>query len=87
MRSDFGAGLRSFIFEPVNTTTMQLIATRVTESLVDWEPRIDVIDVNVTTDNVLPNKLLIEIDYRVRATNTLHNLVYPFYVIPAEESA
>ena len=30
-------------------------------------------------------RLVIDIGYRVRVTNTLRNLVYPFYVIPAEE--
>jgi hypothetical protein len=30
-------------------------------------------------------QLLIHIGYRVRATNHERNLVYPFYVIPAEE--
>lgn len=80
MRPDFGAGLRSFVFEPVDTTTMALLQTRVRESLVDWEPRIDVVDVAVTTDEVQRNRLLIDLRYRIRATNTLHNLVYPFYL-------
>ena len=31
--------------------------------------------------------LLITIHYRIRATNESHNLVYPFYLIPAEELA
>ena len=30
-------------------------------------------------------KLLVSITYRLRATSSLYNLVYPFYVIPAEE--
>ena len=30
-------------------------------------------------------ELLINIGYRLRATNDVRNLVYPFYVIPAEE--
>lgn len=80
MRPDFGAGLNTFVFEPVNTTTMALVKTRVQEALVDWEPRIDVEEVNVTTDPAERNKLLIGVIYRVRATNTLHNLVYPFYL-------
>jgi hypothetical protein len=29
--------------------------------------------------------LLVRIGYRVRATNTERNLVYPFYIIPREE--
>ncbi len=28
--------------------------------------------------------LLIDITYQLRATNDVRNLVYPFYVIPAE---
>jgi len=80
MRPDFGAGLNEFIFESINTTTMALIETRVREALITWEPRIDVVDVTVTSDTSERNKLLIDLTYRVRATNTQHNLVYPFYL-------
>jgi phage baseplate assembly protein W len=80
MRPDFGAGLNRFVFEPLNTTTMALIQKRVEEALIDWEPRIDVIEVKVTMDQNEQNKLWIDMSYRVRATNTLHNLVYPFYL-------
>jgi len=80
MRPDFGAGLNEFIFANVNTTTMALIETRVREALITWEPRIDVQQVTVTADRSERNKLLIDLTYRVRATNTLHNLVYPFYL-------
>jgi len=80
MRPDFGAGLNAFVFEPVNTTTMQLVKTRVQEALIDWEPRIDVAGVTVTTDEVQRNLLLIDVAYRVRATNSQRNLVYPFYL-------
>jgi len=80
MRPDFGAGLNSFVFEPVSQMTMQRLRARVEEALIDWEPRIDVLAVSVTTDPVLRNRLLVDISYRVRATNAVHNLVYPFYL-------
>jgi phage baseplate assembly protein W len=80
MRPDFGAGLGAFVFEPVNPTTMARLQSRVQEALVAWEPRIDVEAVTVTTDAVERNRLLIDVGYRVRATNTRHNLVYPFYL-------
>lgn len=79
MRPTFGAGLRDFVFEPVNTTTMALIQTRVQGSLVDWEPRIDVQSVVVTVTGEL-NVLNVDIAYFVRATNTAANLVYPFFL-------
>ena len=80
MRPDFGAGLNQFVFEPVNTTTMALVENRVRESLIAWEARIDILEVEVTADKGERNKLLIDLTYRVRATNSLHNLVYPFYL-------
>jgi phage baseplate assembly protein W len=80
MRPDFGAGLNRFVFEPVSPTTMTQMRTRVHEALVDWEARIDVENVNVFTDGNERNRLNIEVHYRVRATNTLFNLVYPFYL-------
>jgi phage baseplate assembly protein W len=80
MRPDFGAGLRSFVFGPISQTIMQKIKSRVQDALITWEPRIDVQQVNVKVDASERSKLLIDINYRVRATNTLHNLVYPFYL-------
>jgi hypothetical protein len=80
MRPDFGAGLRSFVFGPINTTTLQRVQARVQDALVKWEARIDVVQVKVTLDVNQRSTLLIDITYRVRATNTLTNLVYPFYL-------
>ena len=80
MRPDFGAGLSEFVFEPINIATMEALKTRVQEALVDWEPRIDVEEVRVTADDTEANKLLADVKYRVRATNTHANLVYPFYL-------
>lgn len=80
MRPDFGAGLSQFVFEPVNPTTIEAVRRRVQDALIDWEPRIDVLNVKVTTDAVERNLLLIEVAYTVRATNSRQNLVYPFYL-------
>lgn len=80
MRPDFGAGLQDFVFEPISTTTLALIRNRVQAALVDWEPRIDVEDVSITPNQTQRSRLTLDIRYRVRATNTLTNLVYPFYL-------
>ena len=80
MRPDFGAGLNKFVFEPINSTTIEQLRSRVEESLIAWEPRIDVKEVTVQPDRAERNRLLIDVQYRVRATNTVRNLVYPFYL-------
>jgi hypothetical protein len=86
MRPDFGAGLNRFVFEPITATTTHAIETRVSEALIDWEARIDVLEVTVTADRSTRNQLLITIRYRIRATNTLHNLVYPFYLLEGDRA-
>jgi phage baseplate assembly protein W len=83
MRPDFGAGLNALVFEPLNPTTIALTKKRVNDALTIWEPRIDNITIQVTPD---PGRslLLIDIDYRVRVTNTFYNLVYPFYLMESK---
>ena len=84
MRPDFGAGLNELVFEPINTTTMTLVRHRVEQALILWEPRIDNITVNVEAER--PNgRLMINIGYRVRTTNTFYNLVYPFYLMEGRQ--
>jgi phage baseplate assembly protein W len=80
MRPDFGAGMNAMVFEPMSVATVEAVKVRVREALVDWEPRIDVEAVNASVDNAEPNRLLVDVTYRVRATNTRTNLVYPFYL-------
>lgn len=83
MRPDFGAGLQTLVFEPLSMTTIALVRHRVEEALITWEPRIDNVTVEVTAD--LPQgRLVIDVRYRVRATNTFYNLVYPFYLLEGE---
>jgi uncharacterized protein len=86
MRPDFGAGLRDFVFESIDATTMHRVQTRVQEALIDWEPRIDVVKIEVTMDPVTRSALLIHLTYRVRASNSLTNLVYPFYLSEGEQA-
>ena len=80
MRPEFGAGLDDFLFEPVDVGTVERVRQRVEEALVDFEPRIDVLGVEVRAAGAVRARLDVHLDYRIRATNTLHNLVYPFYL-------
>jgi phage baseplate assembly protein W len=86
MRPDFGAGLRALVFEPMTTTTMALVKHRVEEALIRWEPRIDVVEVRVRVQTGAESAVLVDVEYRVRATNTFYNLVYPFYLLEGREA-
>ena len=80
MRPEFGCGIHDYVFAPNNTSTKGAIAHQVQEALVRWEPRIDLVDVRVDDDPGQANLLLVHIDYRIRANNAVHNLVYPFFI-------
>lgn len=86
MRPEFGAGLKALVFEPVNTITIGLVKHRVESALKTWEPRVELETVKVTTDPAERNKLLIEIIYRIKVSNSRHNLVYPFYLHEGDSS-
>ena len=80
MRPEFGCGIHDLVFSLNNVATAGRVAEEVHDALVRWEPRIDVIDVAATTADDQPETLMIGISYRVRATNNVFNLVYPFYL-------
>jgi uncharacterized protein len=79
MRPDFGCGIYDMVFELNSAATAGKVAQAVRDALLLGEPRIVVRDVQVESrDN--GEVLLISIDYEVRATNNVFNLVYPFYL-------
>jgi uncharacterized protein len=80
MRPDFGAGLQTLVFSPITAATAALIQHEVSDALTRFEPRIDVLDVQVTADPNQSGLLLIDLQYRVRRTDTTFNLVYPFFL-------
>jgi len=80
MRPDFGCDLNRLAFAPNNNSTAGLAIYYVREALVKWEPRIELQAVDAEPDPGADDTLLIRIDYRVVATNTVSNLVYPYYL-------
>jgi uncharacterized protein len=79
MRPDFGCDIFKYTFCSMNTLNINLIESTVLEALIKWEPRIEVISVKAKPESG-EGKLMITIDYQVRANNTRFNLVYPFYL-------
>lgn len=80
MRPDFGCGIHDLVFAVHSGETLGRVASEVRQALILWEPRIDLLDVSADIDAAEPTRLLIQIEYQVRATNNRFNLVYPFYV-------
>ena len=90
MRPEFGCGFHDHGFESVDAYLVGRIEQEVRFALDRWEPRIEVLSVELsmertTQGGVLDELVVIDIGYRLRSSNDVRNLVYPFYVIPAEE--
>jgi phage baseplate assembly protein W len=79
MRPDFGAGVHDYVFQPNSDVMRTRLQSAVNDALLKWEPRIELTNVNVQEGDQ-PSQVLVSIDYRIRTTNELFNLVYPLYV-------
>ena len=84
MRPDFGCRIHELVFAPNDATTEGLAIYFVQEALAMWEPRIRVLDVVAGPDAERSERLMIRIEYEIKATYDRRTLVYPFYRIPGE---
>jgi phage baseplate assembly protein W len=84
MRPEFGCGIHDLLFASVDSETAGRVAYEVRASLARWEPRIEVLGVDVTPDPGSQGLMFIDIRYTRATANDPRNLVFPFYVIPEE---
>lgn len=82
MQPDYGCNLNDYVFEGLNSTTIGYIKERVANSILYYEPRIVVEQIEVTNAGSIDNlegRFLIAITYSIPGTNSRFNYVYDFY--------
>ncbi|MDF2520448.1 MAG: baseplate protein [Clostridia bacterium] len=79
MHPEFGCRLNEMLFASNDMITATLIESYVEEALLEFEPRIEVLDITAVPRQ---NQSIIDIaiEYEIKATNSKYNLVYPFYL-------
>ncbi len=82
MRPGFGWQRDAWLFESLTTTALTIMRRDIEKALLLFEPRIDVLKVELLPD-ITEGKVNIQVDYKVRTTNSRGNLVFPFYLIEA----
>ena len=87
MRPEFGCAVHDYVFAPADASTAGDIAYAVRVALDRWEPRIELVDVNVRFDAVENGTLYVDVQYSVLGTNDPRNLVFPFYLSPRHDEA
>ena len=86
MRPEFGSRVHELVFAPHDVVTEGLVIHYVVEALEQWEPRIQVQEVDVLPpDPDRDGALMVEIKYQVKATHDERSIVYPFFLSGEEE--
>lgn len=85
MRSDYGCDLHELVFEPLTTTFKTYIVDLIKTAIVYHEPRIEVEKIELDDTGELEGRILLSLSYKVRATNSRFNFVYPFYKTEGSE--
>ena len=80
MHPNFGCNLRDYLFKPMSTTLITIVRDLVKTAIIRFEPRIDLLQVNLDTSRQQEGLLLLELEYQIRSTNSRSNYVYPFYL-------
>jgi phage baseplate assembly protein W len=85
MRPTFGCRAHELLFEPRSPTTISLLQEYVYEALRIWEPRINLLKVDVVADNSNVGALLAEVEYEIKATHDTRSIVHPFFIEEEQE--
>lgn len=80
MRPFFGINLEDMVFEPVEESLKTYIKDLITKAILYFEPRIDLIKLEIITEEVLEGRFQIELEYSIRSTNSRFNFVYDYYL-------
>ncbi|NJM79703.1 MAG: GPW/gp25 family protein [Flavobacterium sp.] len=82
MRSDYGCDLSALLYENITITLLTKIKGIIQNAILKYEPRIDLLDVDFRSGETEINNgvIYIEVVYRIRATNSRKNYVFPYYL-------
>ncbi|MGP1421265.1 MAG: GPW/gp25 family protein [Tannerella sp.] len=76
---DFGTDFSYFQFRSIDLSSLTLMKEWIEDAILSFEPRVELISVEIDTDYT-DGKLLINVLYEIRATNSRYSLVFPFYI-------
>lgn len=74
---EFGSRINDLLEEQNEELLANVVSTLIRDSLTSWEPRINVIEIEVKSPS--PAKVEIAIFYEVIATRTTETYIWPFY--------
>lgn len=79
MQPKYGCNMDELLFEPLTVSLQTYMKDLVFTALYYYEPRIKPENVTLTASEE-EGLVIVTVEYIIRATNTRHNLVYPYYL-------
>lgn len=76
MRPDYGCDLQRLLFWPNDATTAGLAIHYVRRAVETFEPRVDVLGVDAGPDTESPDRLSVELTYRIKASRGVDALAF-----------
>lgn len=81
MLPQYGCNLEELTFENLDTRMKTLMTDKITSAILYHEARIELEKVSLDDGREVEGIVLIELVYRVKATNSRFNFVFPYYKI------
>lgn len=79
MQPKYGCNMDDLLFNPLSRTLKTYVSELIRTAILYHEPRVDVEKIDISKGDDLTGELLIILDFKIRATNSRINMVYPFY--------
>ena len=81
MQPSFGCGLKRQIYENINESSITVLKDLIQRAILFYEPRVKLESIDTDISGAYEGRLDFMIVYNIIATNTRHNIVYPFYLL------
>lgn len=79
MRPEFGSNLGESVFDTIDSVTLNTLTDNITQAIIEFEPRITLNNVVISTEGIYEGRLNINLEYTIRTINVRTNIVFPFY--------
>jgi phage baseplate assembly protein W len=79
MKPEFGSSLQDYVFETLDSVTINRMKDVIRYAILDFEPRVKLKKISLEIDQTLEGRLNINLDILIVSVNVRTNIVYPFY--------
>jgi hypothetical protein len=80
MRPEFGTTAPSMVFDADSEQNLFGLERALSDAVRRWEPRVEVDQVHAERDPAGEGRVTVTVTYRILRTNTVRNLVFPYYL-------